>query len=54
MKNIITIANQIISRKFEDLNDQERREYLRDHQDSRWNPGKSRTPSKKRRRKKTF
>ena len=51
MKNIKNIVNQIISRKFEDLNDKERREYLREHEESRWNPGKSRTPSKKRRKK---
>ena len=51
-QKISKIAEEIIAREFEDLNDNERREYLRDHPDSRWNPGQAKLPPKKKRRRK--
>lgn len=47
---IVKITNEILSRKFEDLNDNERREYLREHNESRWVPGKSRMPKRKKKK----
>jgi hypothetical protein len=46
-KVISMIVMNIISRRFEDLNEEERREYLREHPESRWNPGKARRPRRK-------
>ena len=50
MKSVKQIAKEIIARTFEDMNDNERREYLRDHPDSRWAPGKGKLPRRKPRR----
>ena len=49
---IAQMATEILAREFANMNDDERRDYLRDHQDSRWNPGKSKLPRTKPRRKK--
>lgn len=42
------IIDLVIARKFEDMSEKERRQYLREHQESRWNPGKARVPPRKR------
>jgi len=49
---VMHMAKNILARQFEDMNDKERTEYLREHQDSRWNPGKAQLPRKKLRKRK--
>lgn len=49
--NLKSIAKEILARPFAEMNDDERREYLREYDKSRWNPGQGRTPPRKRRKK---
>ena len=46
-KFIIVVAKKILARAFSEMNLLERREYLKDHDQSRWRPGKSKIPPTK-------